>query len=279
MALFAKLSLRPAAPKPAPPAREAQCVRIEEAALNATAVAEQMFHDGWLLRWSPGPHRRMRCITVLAEPGTAFETRLAFAKRTYARKNLPLVFRLTSMGPDAELDGALAARGFGSEGETRVMRCPLERIPAHHTALRFERVDLDDFARTVGALRASASAAIELHARRLRQAVVESIALLAWTPDGDCAGAALAVADDELVGFFDVIVNTAYRRRGYGRALVAQAAARAGALGAKTAYLQVEQDNEAARALYQGMGFTDAYTYWYRTQGPGSCTGAGQKTL
>ena len=35
--------------------------------------------------------------------------------------------------------------------------------------------------------------------------------------------------------------------------------------GASAAYLQVERDNEAARALYDGMGFADHHAYHYRT--------------
>jgi ribosomal protein S18 acetylase RimI-like enzyme len=34
--------------------------------------------------------------------------------------------------------------------------------------------------------------------------------------------------------------------------------------GATTAYLQVEPENSAARALYGRYGFKDCYAYWYR---------------
>lgn len=34
--------------------------------------------------------------------------------------------------------------------------------------------------------------------------------------------------------------------------------------GATTAYLQVEPQNTAARALYGRYGFKDCYAYWYR---------------
>jgi ribosomal protein S18 acetylase RimI-like enzyme len=38
--------------------------------------------------------------------------------------------------------------------------------------------------------------------------------------------------------------------------------------GAKTAYLQVDAVNVPARALYDRMGFIDAYAYHYRTTHP-----------
>lgn len=244
--------------------RSALNVRLEEAALNATAVSEQILYDGWLVRWAPGKPKRMRCINVIGLPLTPFESRLDFARRFYARRKMPLVFRLTSIGPDPDLDEQLEQAQFSAFGETQVMHCALERLGASHTALRFERVQSRAFAQTVGALRDSTTEEVNAHTVRLDAVRLEQIALLAWTPDGDCAGAALAVIDDDLLGIFDVVVNPAHRRRGFGRALAAQLAARAAALGAKSAYLQVETSNDAARSLYQALGFTDVYRYWYR---------------
>lgn len=37
------------------------------------------------------------------------------------------------------------------------------------------------------------------------------------------------------------------------------------AQGVRTAYLQVEASNAAARRIYQGLGFADAYAYHYRS--------------
>ncbi|PJM87918.1 hypothetical protein CV044_17160, partial [Achromobacter ruhlandii] len=46
---------RPPAPPRPPPAdaRDALRVRLEEAALNATAVRAQVLYDGWLVRYAP----------------------------------------------------------------------------------------------------------------------------------------------------------------------------------------------------------------------------------
>jgi [ribosomal protein S18]-alanine N-acetyltransferase len=48
------------------------------------------------------------------------------------------------------------------------------------------------------------------------------------------------------------------RRRGFARELIAAAAVRAKAMGAATLYLEVAEDNAAARALYRGLGFAEA---------------------
>jgi ribosomal protein S18 acetylase RimI-like enzyme len=278
MAFFALSKKRPSEKEHVSPTRDAQCVRFEEAVLNATAVTEQMLYEGWLIRWAPGRFKRMRSVSVLSGPLQPLDLRLPFVRRLYARKQLPLVFRLTSLGPDFELDAQLASRGFEHESPTHVMACPLNTIAPRYTALRFERVGNDDFADTIGALRADAASDIEAHRRRLNGSAMEAIALLAWTPEGDCAGGAMAIVDDTVVGFFDVVVNVSHRRLGYAQALMAQLAARAGAAGAATAFVQVEHSNDGARALYVRMGFADAYNYWYRTPPQAGASSTDRKT-
>jgi ribosomal-protein-alanine N-acetyltransferase len=53
-------------------------------------------------------------------------------------------------------------------------------------------------------------------------------------------------------------VAPALRRRGTARALVARFAAAAAERGATTAFLEVSEDNTAARALYAALGWQDA---------------------
>jgi GNAT superfamily N-acetyltransferase len=56
------------------------------------------------------------------------------------------------------------------------------------------------------------------------------------------------------------------RRRGAATAVLHALAAWAAANGCPRSYLQVEEDNPGARALYARAGFTDAYRYHYRTK-------------
>ncbi|NEC71734.1 GNAT family N-acetyltransferase, partial [Streptomyces rochei] len=58
-----------------------------------------------------------------------------------------------------------------------------------------------------------------------------------------------------------VEVDPAQRRRGLATAVLAALARRALDEGASAAWLQVEADNTAARALYTGMGFAAHHAY------------------
>jgi ribosomal protein S18 acetylase RimI-like enzyme len=72
---------------------------------------------------------------------------------------------------------------------------------------------------------------------------------------------AISVDRDGLIGLFCLAVDPARRRAGLGTAMVRALLARA---DAHTAYLQVEEDNAAAVAMYARLGFTEAYRYCHR---------------
>ena len=73
-------------------------------------------------------------------------------------------------------------------------------------------------------------------------------------------GFALArVAADE-AEILTIAVEPASRRRGLGRALIIEAASRAHAQGAGAIFLEVGLANQAARALYERLGFANVGT-------------------
>ncbi|MEW2070354.1 GNAT family N-acetyltransferase [Streptomyces sp. NPDC007346] len=69
------------------------------------------------------------------------------------------------------------------------------------------------------------------------------------------------VVDGRWAGFMAVEVAPEHRRRGLATSVMAALARRALEEGASAAWLQVEEDNEGARALYDGMGFAAHHRY------------------
>lgn len=86
------------------------------------------------------------------------------------------------------------------------------------------------------------------------------------TVPGDAEGDSPAaigrcVVDGRWAGFMAVEVGAAYRRRGLATAVMTALARQALDEGASAAWLQVEEDNEGARALYDRMGFETHHLY------------------
>ncbi len=77
------------------------------------------------------------------------------------------------------------------------------------------------------------------------------------------AATLLCVSENGYTGLLDLCIGEAFRRRGFAKALVLNEMAQALSRGDHCFWLQVESANAAARALYQGLGFTTVYDYIY----------------
>jgi ribosomal protein S18 acetylase RimI-like enzyme len=89
--------------------------------------------------------------------------------------------------------------------------------------------------------------------------------LVAWEESEPIGHAHLALTDPPELQ--DVEVRPMHRRRGVGSALTLAAQREAAARGAGRLRLTVSSDNEAAQALYRGLGYRDAGLPPRRVQG------------
>ena len=82
--------------------------------------------------------------------------------------------------------------------------------------------------------------------------------------DGQTIAIGRVAADAGWAGVTAVETDPQHRRRGLATAVTAALATLAVEHGATGLYLQVEDGNAAARALYEGMGFVGHHRYHYR---------------
>jgi len=246
--------------------------RIEEAGLNALQTQRQVFYDGWLLRVSPGKAKRARSVNPHFGSALPLDEKLAHCARLYASLDLPLLFRITPFAQPRGLDDELAARDFEARETTFVQALALECAPEAPVAgddTTIVEPPVDRFVDAVAALRGSPASQREAHRERLRDLPLD--ARRALVLDGDTPVAAgLAAREGDIVGLFDIVTAQAARRRGHATRLAAWLLARAWERGARLAYLQVDDANAAAIAVYRRFGFATRYAYHYRAR-PGEC--------
>ncbi len=259
---------------------EALCSRVEDAGLNATAPPQQRWLDGWLVRYSPGQAKRARCVNAVALGRTPLEAKLTMVKSLYQAASLPLFFRITPFTLPATLDDDLAAHGFvRPSDDTLVMVCralPSTTTPAHALPAGFviERVGTHTLAQAVGRLKGHPLALSQAHAQRLELSPVTwSSYVVKRTSDGAVVTCGQAAIEGDLIGLYDIMTDVNARRQGLATALCEhmmielqkQPSSTHPGMLLRSAYLQVEANNESAHRIYARMGFADAFQYHYRT--------------
>jgi len=248
--------------------------RIEDAGLNASAPPQQRWIDGWLVRFSPGKAARARCVNALAVGRLPLAHKLALAQAVFDEAQLPAVVRITPFTQPRSLAADLAALGWSRIDDTRVMACAsldaLTDAPLPK-GMAWQTLGQSAFAQAVGQLRGSPLSQSQAHAQRLEMSPVPFRALaIRREADGVVLACGQSAREADLVGLYDVFTAEDARGQGLARRLCAGLLGRAREEGARSAYLQVDAGNHAARSVYQRLGFADGYAYHYRLRTGGA---------
>lgn len=242
--------------------------RVEDACLNASAPPQQLWLDGWMVRFCPGKAKRARSVNALADGVMRLEDRLDAAAAIFCKAALPLIFRLTPFTKPAGLDAWLGERGFFRTDDSRVMVASQlhDHTQPLSADLALRRVEHAEFAEQVGALRRSPTEHRRAHALRTSQCAVPYQGwIIQRRGDGRVVACGQMAIEAECVGLYDVFTHPEHRGQGLARQLCAELLQQARASGARLAYLQVDATNAPAMAVYRRLGFADAYGYHYRS--------------
>lgn len=256
---------------------------LEEVAANAVAATTVQLVDGWLLRaWPEAPFRRPNSVLPVRGDAHGVAARIAVVEEFYRRRELPVRYQIGPVVEPPALDEQLAARGYAIEASTTVQVASVAAVVDATARGRASdvRVLLAD-GEAVGApwLAQHRSAhgddpaparRIEAYARLLPRLGPRAAAAAVPSRDGAPLAAGFVVVERGWGGIFGMGTRPEARRRGIARTLLRALAEHAAALGAARLYLQVEDENAPALALYGAAGFDRAYGYHYRSLTPPS---------
>ena len=235
--------------------------RLEELSLNSSAPPGQMLYDGWILRMLRGKAKRARSVNAVYASTLPLEQKIAYCERIYGQAGVPALFRITPFCMPADLDARLAERGYERFDSTAVESATID---ADRLGPGIgESMDLRPWIDAVGNLRGSPDAHRAAHFARIDGMPLAKCPIVV-RENGEIVATGLAIVEDDCVGLFDIITRANAHRRGHAKTVVASLLRRAWELGARHAYLQVQEENTAARRLYAQFGFAQQYLYWYR---------------
>ena len=247
---------------PAPARRRGPAASYEElarAAARAWQPVESERLGDWELRAADGFTRRANSVLPLGDPGLPLDEALARVRAWYGERGLPAYIQTATgaEGTQELLCAELEARGWVREVSAEMWvgglapvadgvdpgdRVELSREPDEAWLGRYQRKG------------ASGTA--------LRVLGSGPSVWFATLPGADAPAAiGRCVVDGRWAGFAAVEVDPALRRQGLASAVMTALARRALEEGASAAWLQVEAENDGARALYGRLGFAAHHAY------------------
>ncbi|MEU1626197.1 GNAT family N-acetyltransferase [Streptomyces sp. NPDC020096] len=253
---------RPARARRATPP-DATAHELQELASRGWPALDTERLGDWMLRASGGFTRRANSVLPLGDPGLPLDAAIQRVRDWYGERGLvPYVQAATGTKDcDERLDAELARDGWTAEAFTLVYTGPIAPVADGPGAERVTLSRVPDAA-WLGRYHRTG----ELAEAAVRVLTGGPSVWFATVPGGARGPAAIGrcVVDGRWAQFGAVEVDPRYRRAGLATAVMAALARRALDEGATGGYLQVEEENEGARALYAGMGFTTHHGYHYR---------------
>ncbi|WP_433795837.1 GNAT family N-acetyltransferase [Actinoplanes sp. CA-252034] len=227
--------------------------KIEEHAVVAWPSTHAEQGGGWLLRHTPGVGKRRNNSALPYGPSVSVDVAEAF----YRERDIPVTVQISPAEEHAELDAVLAARGYRHDAPTLVLTAPVAGVAAPEPTVTIEPELTPAWRAAYG------NDPVSEHVLA-RIGVATGFASV--TVDSGIAALGLFVVADGLSGVFCMATSPEHRRRGHAAAILRAGAAWSAGHGADVLYLQVEDDNEGARALYGKVGFIHSHSYHYRVR-------------
>jgi N-acetylglutamate synthase len=251
---------------PAPARRRGPAASFGELA-RATARAwepvESELLGDWRLRAAGGFTRRANSVLPLGDPGLPIGEALGRVRRWYGVRGLPAYVQSATgaEGTQEALCADLEEHGWRREvtAEVRIAAlAPVGDLAADISAVRMAREPDGAWLSRYQRFEAPGP-----HVLRVLGSgpSVWFASVPGDGPAGVPAAIGRCVVDGRWAGFMAVEVGPEHRRRGLATAVMTALARTALDEGASAAWLQVEADNEGARALYDGMGFATHHSY------------------
>ena len=229
---------------------------LERVAAEGWPAPDQQTLGDWLLRAAAGWTNRANSALAVGDPGRPLPDAVDAVVRWYEDRGIrPAVMVPSPVG--GRVTAELRRRGWVPQPAVLVQTAPLGAVPTADGDIRLDPAPSEAWLAVVAANKGSLPAAARHVLSAVRQ--VRFARVDARSPAPIAIGRGVVTGD--WLGVSLVEVAPEHRRKGIARQVVGALAGWAAGLGARHAYLQVQEHNAAAVALYARLGFTTHHTY------------------
>ncbi|HJW42422.1 MAG TPA: GNAT family N-acetyltransferase [Rhizomicrobium sp.] len=214
--------------------------------------------DGWLLRFTDGYSSRANSVSALNFHGVSLERSIAAAESAYRARDLVPQFQITPATQPTELEAVLVRRGYTHRTPTLLMVADAAGIEEQTDVRMSSSVD-----ETFAALTREGSHSPADGDERLSilARIGHPKALVTAEESGNAVACGASVAIGDWASVYVMRTTPSARRRGHGQRVLRGIAQWALSHGASRLYLQVDESNMGAVALYARAGFRVGYRY------------------
>jgi ribosomal protein S18 acetylase RimI-like enzyme len=246
-------------------ASESEISELELLASHCWPAREIIKYKGWIIHWDGGVTWRANSVLPNEwESSLDVEQLVDYVIDLYREKGTPPAFKISPASKPTGLDDLLERKGFVQRMVTHVQTASVEEISCLSPKVPVDLFKVtDDSLDTLMHQSWRAREAIEVR-REIIHRIEGDKRIARVLMHGNIAGVGLGVVEEDWLGLFSIRTLPEYQRKGVAWSISCALAMWAEDHEAKRVFLQVEDDNKPALALYARMGFSTMYTYWYR---------------
>lgn len=240
---------------------------IEDLSLNAWPSHQIQLYDGWILRFSYFYTHRTNSVEQIGTSTLPLEEKIDYCEAAYRQWGTPSIFKISPLVPDS-FDETLSQRGYVVQHTTNVMTRSLASfvpcgIPEIVNVSNFIPQTWID---SLFALKGTTNVLHKMVVPSMYRAIPKETICVSIRDKGRIVATGLGILDRNYIGLYAIHVHPDYRGRSFGRAICSSILQEGIHRGADSAYLQVVNGNTPAIRLYESFGFSQLYTYWFRTK-------------
>lgn len=232
---------------------------------NAWLAEERLRLGGWILRADHGVTRRANSVLPIASQSVPLDLAINSVIDFYRSRDLIPRFQVTNASYPKGLDKELVQRDFILGLQVEIWTAPIISIVEKETTLNTEISDTisKDWIETYNLASGHDPATFNTRRAIMERTLQPKIFVISRVNDR-IAAVGYGVVEDHWLGIFNIATYPEMRHLGAATAVNRRLSVWGQSLGATTAYLQVERDNNPAKNLYKKLGFSYVYDYWYR---------------
>ncbi|MCL1795120.1 MAG: GNAT family N-acetyltransferase [Oscillospiraceae bacterium] len=244
---------------------DSKILLYEELSLNAHPALQTQVYDGWVLRFANGYTNRANSINPLYPSTLDLQIKIAECEKRYFAQGLQAVYKLTD-GSNPNIDKTLEQHGYSIVTPTYIMEMDLQgKNFLSGDCIMADHAD-DEWLNAYFSFGRYTESVKMATAKQILDNVKSNMICGRLVKNGTSVACGSAVIERGYMALLNIVVDEPQRGKGYGTEICESLISASQRFGARTAYMQVVQNNEKAVNLYTKLGYKTIYSYWYRVK-------------